>query len=48
LTSESSTEWDADAYDTDHSFVYEAATDLVDRLDPKSTKQVLDLGCGTG
>lgn len=48
MTGDHANEWDADAYDAGHSFVYEAADDLVDRLDPGSTDRVLDLGCGTG
>jgi len=48
MTSERTNAWDASAYDSDHSFVYEAATDLVDRLDPQPAERVLDLGCGTG
>ena len=40
--------WDADLYDSRHSFVWEFATDLVKLLDPKPGERVLDLGCGTG
>lgn len=48
MTSEHANEWDARAYDSSHSFIYEAATDLVNRLDPSPNELVLDLGCGTG
>jgi len=41
-------EFDPDAYDDGHAFVYEAAADLVDLLDPTPDERVLDLGCGTG
>lgn len=40
--------WDADAYDGDHSFVYEYGEALLDLLAPEADERVLDLGCGTG
>ena len=40
--------WDADLYDSRHSFVWEFAIDLVKLLDPKPGERVLDVGCGTG
>jgi trans-aconitate methyltransferase len=42
------TEWDPEAYDGHHSFVYEYGGALVDELDPVPGDAVLDLGCGTG
>lgn len=41
-------QWDAELYDTKHSFVTQLATDLVDFLSPKRGESILDLGCGTG
>jgi len=38
-------DWDATAYEDDHSFVYEYGADV---LDPRAGERVLDLGCGTG
>lgn len=48
MTTHHSNEWDANDYDSDHSFVYEVADDLVDLLGPEVTDHVLNLGCGTG
>ena len=41
-------EWDADAYDDGHSFVFEYGEGVVDLLEPERGERVLDLGCGTG
>lgn len=41
-------EWSVDAYDDDHSFVYEYGEGVVDLLDPGEGERILDLGCGTG
>lgn len=41
-------EWEADRYDEDHAFVYEAARDLVELLDPEPSEVIADIGCGTG
>ncbi|MDG5759886.1 methyltransferase domain-containing protein [Natronococcus sp. A-GB1] len=41
-------DWDATAYDDDHSFVYEYGADLLELLEPTADERVLDLGCGTG
>ncbi|ARV60484.1 SAM-dependent methyltransferase [Nostocales cyanobacterium HT-58-2] len=41
-------QWNAELYDSKHSFVSELATDLVELLSPKQGECILDLGCGTG
>ncbi|MBW4501479.1 MAG: methyltransferase domain-containing protein [Scytonema hyalinum WJT4-NPBG1] len=41
-------QWNAELYDSKHSFVSELATDLVELLSPKPGEYILDLGCGTG
>ncbi|MFD1599473.1 class I SAM-dependent methyltransferase [Halobellus rarus] len=41
-------DWDSDAYDGSHAFVYEYGADVLDLLDPGPGERVLDLGCGTG
>lgn len=40
--------WNAELYDSKHSFVPQLATDLVDILSPQNKECILDLGCGTG
>ena len=40
--------WDAELYDSKHSFVSQLGTDLVELLAPQSGESILDLGCGTG
>jgi trans-aconitate methyltransferase len=40
--------WHPEAYDDDHSFVYEYGEGVVDLLDPEPGERILDLGCGTG
>ena len=40
--------WDAEFYDSKHSFVSHFGADLVELLDPRSGEGILDLGCGTG
>lgn len=40
--------WNADLYSKQHSFVWEAAGDLLGLLNPQPGERVLDLGCGTG
>jgi trans-aconitate methyltransferase len=40
--------WDARLYDDKHTFVWEAAADLVGVLAPQPGERILDLGCGTG
>ena len=41
-------EWDANRYDTAHSFVWERGRGVVELLAPKPGERILDLGCGTG
>lgn len=40
--------WDAQLYDSHHSFVSNLAVDLLELLDPRIGEHILDLGCGTG
>lgn len=44
----SQNKWDAELYDSKHSFVSQLGTDLVQLLNPQSGESILDLGCGTG
>lgn len=44
----SQNQWNADLYDSKHSFVSRLGTDLVELLSPQSGERILDLGCGTG
>jgi len=46
--SETDSDWDSNAYDGSHAFVYEYGADVLDLLDPRSGERILDLGCGTG
>jgi trans-aconitate 2-methyltransferase len=40
--------WDAELYQSSHSYVWNYGRDLVNLLDAKSGERVLDVGCGTG
>ena len=40
--------WDPALYDRRAAFVSQAASDLIDWLEPRSGEAILDLGCGTG
>jgi len=40
--------WDAQGYQSRHSYVFEHGEELVDLLDPKPGERILDCGCGAG
>jgi trans-aconitate methyltransferase len=40
--------WDAQSYQTRHSYVFKHGEGLVELLDPKAGERILDLGCGSG
>jgi trans-aconitate 2-methyltransferase len=40
--------WDAELYESKHSFVWQYGEGLVDLLAPKPGERILDIGCGTG
>jgi trans-aconitate methyltransferase len=42
------TDWNARLYESQCSFVWEKAADLVDLLAPRVGERILDLGCGSG
>ena len=41
-------QWNANLYDSNHKFVSQLATNLVELLSPKAGERILDVGCGTG
>jgi len=41
-------QWNANLYDSKHSFVSNYGADVVELLSPKKGEHILDLGCGTG
>lgn len=41
-------QWNADLYDSNHSFVSKYGHSLLELLNPKPNEKILDLGCGTG
>jgi len=41
-------EWDTNLYQSNHKFVWEYGSALLDVLDPQPGERILDLGCGTG
>ncbi|RHW39803.1 SAM-dependent methyltransferase [Lysinibacillus yapensis] len=41
-------QWNAKAYDTNHSFVSRYGADLVELLSLQENEKILDVGCGTG
>lgn len=43
-----SNDWDADRYESHHSYVWSLGADLLAALAPKAGERILDLGCGTG
>jgi trans-aconitate methyltransferase len=40
--------WDAQSYQSRHSYVFKHGEGLVELLDPKPGERILDLGCGSG
>lgn len=41
-------QWNANLYDSKHSFVSDFGADVLDLLAPQKGEHILDLGCGTG
>ena len=41
-------QWDAEAYDQKHAFVFAYGEDLLSLLAPQRGERILDVGCGTG
>jgi trans-aconitate methyltransferase len=42
------TQWDADRYQNQHSFVWKYGASLIDLAQPRPGERILDVGCGTG
>ena len=40
--------WNAELYDQKHDFVFKYGENVLDLLEPKPGKKILDLGCGSG
>ena len=40
--------WNEALYERSHSFVYKAAADMLELLNPQPGERIIDLGCGTG
>jgi trans-aconitate methyltransferase len=40
--------WNTALYETQHAFVWQSATDLIELRSPQPEEHILDLGCGTG
>ncbi len=47
-TTSSDKGWDAQRYQSQHSYVFKHGEGLVDLLDPRPGERILDLGCGSG
>jgi trans-aconitate methyltransferase len=45
---EVSSAWDAERYQTRHSYVFAYGESLIELLEPKAGERILDLGCGSG
>jgi trans-aconitate methyltransferase len=48
MSNQPANRWDPALYDRRAAFVSQAASDLIDWLEPRAAESILDLGCGTG
>jgi trans-aconitate methyltransferase len=48
MSSSTSSQWDAELYDSKHAFVWERAAEVLSLLGASLGEAILDLGCGTG